>query len=67
MTQHIKKQSKNLPYKQSLVREKRRIQAASQKSYEDLKAAKEEEIAAGQAQLDAKTQEIGRPSGRERV
>jgi DNA repair exonuclease SbcCD ATPase subunit len=33
-------------------------EAESQKAYEDLKAAKEEEIAAGQAQLDAKTQEL---------
>merc|ERR1711912_51356 len=31
---------------------------ANQKAYEELKAAKEEEIAAGQAQLDAKTQEL---------
>jgi len=31
---------------------------ANQKAYEDLKAAKEEEIAAGQAQIDAKTQEL---------
>jgi hypothetical protein len=31
---------------------------ANQKAYEDLKAAKEEEIAAGQAQLDSKTQEL---------
>jgi len=31
---------------------------ASQKAYEDLKAAKEEEIAAGQAQIDTKTQEL---------
>jgi len=30
---------------------------ANQKAYEDLKSAKEEEIAAGQAQIDAKTQE----------
>ena len=29
-----------------------------QKAYEDLKAAKEEEIAAGQAQIDTKTQEL---------
>lgn len=33
-------------------------EAESQKAYEDLKAAKEEEIAAGQAQLDSKTQEL---------
>merc|ERR1719454_1485055 len=33
-------------------------EAESQKAYEDLKAAKEEEIAAGQAQIDTKTQEL---------
>merc|ERR1719407_54363 len=31
---------------------------SSQKAYEELKAAKEEEIAAGQAQIDSKTQEL---------
>merc|ERR1719399_1259773 len=31
---------------------------ANQKAYEDLKAAKEEEITAGQAQIDTKTQEL---------
>merc|ERR1719401_2150539 len=31
---------------------------ANQKAYEDLKAAKEEEIAAGQEQIDSKTQEL---------
>merc|ERR1712079_481624 len=31
---------------------------ANQKAYEDLKAAKEDEIAAGQAQIDSKTQEL---------
>merc|ERR1719183_917637 len=31
---------------------------ANQKAYEDLKAAKEQEIAAGQSQIDAKTQEL---------
>ena len=31
---------------------------ANQKAYEDLKAAKEEEIAAGQAQIDTKAQEL---------
>jgi len=31
---------------------------ANQRAYEDLKAAKEEEISAGQAQVDAKTQEL---------
>merc|ERR1719197_2124023 len=33
-------------------------EAENQKAYEDLKAAKEEEIAAGQAQIDSKTQEL---------
>jgi hypothetical protein len=33
-------------------------ETANQKAYEDLKAAKEEEIAAGQAQIDAKTAEL---------
>jgi len=33
-------------------------EAANQKAYEDLKAAKEEEIAAGQEQVDTKTQEL---------
>merc|ERR1739842_90244 len=33
-------------------------EAANQKAYEELKAAKEEEIAAGQAQIDSKTQEL---------
>merc|ERR1719293_413666 len=31
---------------------------ANQKAYEDLKKAKEDEIAAGQAQIDSKTQEL---------
>merc|ERR1712086_625344 len=31
---------------------------ANQKAYEELKAAKEDEIAAGQAQIDTKTQEL---------
>merc|ERR1711934_555739 len=31
---------------------------ANQKAYEELKAAKEDEIAAGQAQIDSKTQEL---------
>merc|ERR1719272_1644695 len=31
---------------------------ANQKAYEDLKAAKEEEISAGQSQIDTKTQEL---------
>merc|ERR1719507_2038852 len=30
----------------------------NQKAYEDLKAAKEEQIAAGQAQIDSKTEEL---------
>jgi len=33
-------------------------ETADQKAYEDLKAAKEDEIAAGQAQIDAKTKEL---------
>ena len=33
-------------------------ETANQKAYEDLKAAKEEEIKAGQDQIDAKTQEL---------
>ena len=33
-------------------------ETANQKAYEDLKAAKEEEIAAGQAQIDTKTGEL---------
>jgi len=33
-------------------------EGANQKAYEDLKAAKEEEIAAGQAQIDTKSQEL---------
>merc|ERR1712242_666537 len=33
-------------------------EAESQKAYEELKAAKEEEIAAGQSQIDTKTQEL---------
>jgi len=33
-------------------------EAANQKAYSELKAAKEDEIAAGQAQLDSKTQEL---------
>merc|ERR1712019_137442 len=38
--------------------ESQKEELASQKAYEDLKAAKEEEIAAGQAQIDTKTQEL---------
>merc|ERR1719247_1559657 len=33
-------------------------EGANQKAYEDLKSAKEEEIAAGQAQIDSKTEEL---------
>merc|ERR1719265_2677091 len=33
-------------------------EAENQKAYEDLKAAKEEEISAGQTQIDSKTQEL---------
>merc|ERR1719355_81480 len=38
--------------------ESQKEENAAQKAYEDLKAAKEEEIAAGQAQIDTKTQEL---------
>merc|ERR1719241_9485 len=38
--------------------ESQKEEMANQKAYEDLKAAKEEEIAAGQAQIDTKTQEL---------
>jgi len=37
--------------------ESQKEENANQKAYEDLKAAKEEEISAGQSQIDAKTQE----------
>merc|ERR1712232_882001 len=37
--------------------ESQKEEMANQKAYEDLKAAKEAEIAAGQAQIDSKTQE----------
>merc|ERR1719473_1895775 len=37
---------------------RRRAELANQKAYEDLKAAKEEQIAAGQTQIDTKTQEL---------
>merc|ERR1719446_33593 len=40
------------------MRKTRRPEAADQKAYEDLKAAKEDEIAAGKAQIDSKTQEL---------
>merc|ERR1719254_83867 len=38
--------------------ESQKEEMANQKAYEDLKAAKEDEIAAGQAQIDSKTQEL---------
>merc|ERR1712014_504096 len=38
--------------------ESQKEEMANQKAYEDLKAAKEDEIAAGQAQIDKKTQEL---------
>jgi len=38
--------------------ESQKEEMANQKAYEDLKAAKEAEIAAGQAQIDTKTQEL---------
>merc|ERR1719378_575907 len=38
--------------------EEQKAELASQKAYEDLKAAKEGEIGAGQAQIDTKTQEL---------
>jgi len=43
---------------ESNLSESQKEELASQKAYEDLKAAKEEEIAAGQAQIDTKTQEL---------
>jgi len=44
-------------FEQNLAASQKEEQA-NQKAYEDLKAAKEEEIAAGQAQIDTKTQEL---------
>merc|ERR1719293_192325 len=38
--------------------EEQKAEMANQKAYEDLKAAKEAEIGAGQAQIDTKTQEL---------
>merc|ERR1711920_266227 len=43
---------------ESNLSESQKEEMANQKAYEDLKAAKEEEIAAGQAQIDTKTQEL---------
>jgi len=42
---------------ESNLAESQKEETASQKAYEDLKAAKEAEISAGQAQIDTKTQE----------
>merc|ERR1719420_686633 len=43
---------------ESNLSQSQKDELANQKAYEDLKAAKEEEIAAAQAQLDTKTQEL---------
>jgi len=43
---------------ESNLSEAQKEEMANQKAYEDLKAAKEAEIAAGQAQIDTKTQEL---------
>merc|ERR1719418_322174 len=43
---------------ESNLSESQKEEMANQKAYEDLKAAKEAEIAAGQAQVDTKTQEL---------
>merc|ERR1719328_894418 len=43
---------------ESNLSESQKEEMANQKAYEDLKAAKEAEIAAGQAQIDTKTQEL---------
>jgi len=43
---------------ESNLSESQKEEMANQKAYEDLKAAKEEEITAGQAQTDTKTQEL---------
>merc|ERR1719305_2052675 len=40
------------------LRTRQKEEMANQKAYEELKAAKEEEIAAGQAQVDSKVQEL---------
>merc|ERR1712232_1301850 len=43
---------------ESNLSQSQKEEMANQKAYEDLKAAKEAEIAAGQAQIDTKTQEL---------
>merc|ERR1719236_226377 len=43
---------------ESNLSQSQKDELANQKAYEDMKAAKEEEIAAGQAQLETKTQEL---------
>merc|ERR1712190_521708 len=43
---------------ESNLSESQKAEMASQKAYEDLKAAKEAEIGAGQAQIDTKTSEL---------
>jgi len=43
---------------ESNLSQSQKDELANQKAYEDLKAAKEEEIAAGQAQVETKTQEL---------
>merc|ERR1719343_1258386 len=43
---------------ESNLSQSQKEEMSSQKAYEELKAAKEEEIAAGQAQIDTKTQEL---------
>merc|ERR1719236_432661 len=43
---------------ESNLSQSQKDELANQKAYEDLKAAKEEEIAAGQAQIETKTQEL---------
>merc|ERR1719229_1039027 len=43
---------------ESNLSDSQKEEMANQKAYEELKAAKEDEIAAGQAQIDAKTQEL---------
>merc|ERR1712151_1208894 len=43
---------------ESNLSQSQKEELSAQKAYEDLKAAKEEEIAAGQSQIDTKTQEL---------
>merc|ERR1712113_931193 len=43
---------------ESNLSQSQKEEMSSQKAYEELKAAKEEEIAAGQSQIDTKTQEL---------